>query len=214
MATRPVFVPDFRKPFYKVCNTDFVFCPGFSSAQKQRSIDNLHTSFLNLHPEARILEISTKSPTYIGVELSAFNLQITLENGDKVPLECAFQAGKVFENGGPYLDLLYAPPYLVKKDERLKNSGKIISFEFEGKTFPNVPKTFFYNWLYIKALTDDPGLSGTLAEYSAFTDIEFNPLKSLNCQAMAAAIFVGLKTSGRLEQAIESPEAFLETVYS
>ena len=36
--------------------------------------------------------------------------------------------------------------------------------------------------------------------YDAFTDIEFNPDKSLNCQARAAAMFVALNREGLIGQ--------------
>lgn len=47
-----------------------------------------------------------------------------------------------------------------------------------------------------------------------FTDIEFNPKKSLNCQARSAAIFVSLERSGLLQQALSSPAHFKEIVYN
>lgn len=37
-----------------------------------------------------------------------------------------------------------------------------------------------------------------LLEYDGFTDIEFNPQKSLNCQAKAAALYVSLCRNGLL----------------
>ncbi len=76
------------------------------------------------------------------------------------------------------------------------------------------PKTYFYNWLYINALTQTPGLSKVVLEYDAFSDIEFNPNRSINCQAEVAAIYVGLCRSGKIDDALKDKEAFLETVYN
>ena len=48
-------------------------------------------------------------------------------------------------------------------------------------------------------------------EFDAFTDIEFNPNKSLNCQARAAALFVAMKKLGRLEACREF-QSFLTAI--
>lgn len=73
--------------------------------QKQKSILSLHKNFLEKYPQRRILEISTKSNNELGVKLSAFNLMIHT-NERAFSVESAFQSSKVFENGGPYTDLL------------------------------------------------------------------------------------------------------------
>ena len=65
---------------------------------------------------------------------------------------------------------------------------------------PLIPRTAFYDWLYINALMENADLAEQVMEYDAFTDIEFNPNKSINCQARAAALFVAMKKLGRLEE--------------
>ncbi|TON36462.1 hypothetical protein CGH58_23515, partial [Vibrio parahaemolyticus] len=42
-----------------------------------------------------------------------------------------------------------------------------------------------------------------------FTDIEFNPEKSINCQAHAVALYRSLVHNGVLQQALSSPSEFL-----
>ena len=84
------------------------------------------------------MEISTKSLENIGIKLSAFNLQI-----DNYTLENIFQSAKVFENGGPYLDLLDLSPKEAKRDERLHNSGSLKAFRYQNEDFPLIPKTVF-----------------------------------------------------------------------
>ena len=49
--------------------------------------------------------------------------------------------------------------------------------------------------------------------YYAFTDIVFNPQKSLNCQAVAAAIYVSLRKQNLLQQALRDKNLFLKIVY-
>ena len=58
----------------------------------------------------------------------------------------------------------------------------------------------FYDWLYIRALAQNSELALSLMEYNAFTDIAFNPKKSINCQANSAALFVSLKKQGLSEE--------------
>ena len=56
-------------------------------------------------------------------------------------------------------------------------------------------------------------LTKQIIEYDAFTDIEFNPSKSINCQAQAAAIFVSLYRKGILEEALLDIDSFERIVY-
>jgi hypothetical protein len=50
-----------------------------------------------------------------------------------------------------------------------------------------------------------------LHRYAAFTDIEFNPQRSVNGQARSTALFVSLLTKGRVDSAVDSPQAFIAT---
>ena len=111
------------------------------------------------------------------------------------------------------LILLDKPSINAKKDERLKNNGQIIGFSFYNETFSINPLTYFYNWLYINALNDNDDLNKQLINYDAFTDIVFNPQKSLNCQAAAAAIYVSLRKQNLLQQALKDKNLFLKIVY-
>lgn len=201
MAKRPVFVPQEKASFARGIETEFSWNGGFAPSQKQKNIHALHGAFQAAHPDARILEISSKSMQENGPALSAFALpKYVPALGKSVPLENVFQAGKVFEHGGPYPDLLTLSPRDAKRDERLRTGGKLTGFVFGGKTYPTEPKTAFYDYLYIIALLENPALTETVLSYNAFTDIEFNPQKSLNCQAAAAARFVSLHRLGLLKE--------------
>lgn len=213
MAVRPVFVVSSDDNCFVQKNVQFEFFSGFSETQKQKSISSLHNSFLSKHSNMKILEISSKSQNPLGINLSAFNLMIENNNGNKFSVESAFQASKVFELGGPYRDLLSVSSKEAKKDIRLRNSGKLIAFKISGKTFKITPKTLFYNWLYINALNMHEDLTKQIIEYDAFTDIEFNPNRSINCQARAAAIFVSLYRKGVLHEALKDIDSFERIVY-
>jgi len=146
----------------------------------------------------------------LGRQLSAFNLMLEDKVGRReVSVENAFQASKVFERGGPFLDLLNVSPADAKRDPRLQESGRLTGFCFFGEDWPNEPPTAFYDWIYINALHQHTELAKAVAEYDIFTDIAFNPSKSINCQASAVALYVALVRRGDLQAAISSREAFL-----
>ena len=209
MAERPVFIASKTKPYSRVMQVSFVWNGGFAKSQSQKNIRAMHSEYHKLYSEGKILEISSKSEQDLGVKLSAFNLMTFVPSLAKdVPLECVFQAGKVFNEGGPYLDLLNVPSKEAKRDDRLKNSGRIIGFRFEGIDYPSEPKTAFYDWMYYTALKNNPDLFEELQEYDAFTDIAFNPERSLNCQAQTAARIIGIIRSGNTEL-LDSFEKFL-----
>lgn len=214
MANRPVYVSRDSFPYVERVDVEFKFYSGFALIQKQRSIQSLHREFQNLYPDKPVLEISSKSELSLGVELSAFNLKITLpKSGKIISVENAFQSSKVFEDGGPFRDLLYKSSREAKTDPRLKNSGALKAFQFFNTEFPLEPKTYFYSWLYINALARQQELAKEILNFSAFTDIECNPKKTINTQAEAAAVFIGLNRAGMIDAALESKESFLKIVY-
>ena len=208
MAKRKTFVVSLNDIFEEK-EIDFVFYSGFSITQKQKSIDSLHNAIKELYYDASILEISSKSPIELGRKLSAFNLKL-----DGISLENIFQSSKVFEYGGPYEDLLSKTPIEAKKDPRIKDSGRIIGFKYQGINYPSIPKTLFYDWIYCQALYSDKELMSSIINYDFFTDIEFNHEKSLNCQARSAAIFVSLYQKGLLEECLADIVKFEECVYN
>lgn len=213
MAVRPVYCTLTTAPFVTVEYIDFQYFSGFSVTQKQKSILSLHKNFLEKYPQRKILEISTKSNNDLGVKLSAFNLMIHT-NERAFSVESAFQSSKVFENGGPYTDLLNKSSKEAKKDPRIRNSGKLKAFHYFNSIYPLEPKDYFYNWLYINTLFLNNDLSEKIQEYDCFTDIEFNPQRSINCQAKAAAIFTGLAKAGVLKEALNDRNLFLKLVYN
>lgn len=162
---------------------EFKWNGGFAVSQKQKNIVNLHEEIMR-KTGAKALEVSSKGLVHLGNEMSAFFLKY---NG--ILLENVFQSSKKYEDGGPYRDLLEVSPKEAKRDERHKNSGKLISFCLDGEEWGLEPKTLFYDYIYVKALVESKGKNLDLSEYIWFTDIEFNPNKSINCQARSAAIY-------------------------
>ncbi len=210
MAIRPVFLSTDTPAYFKRVDTEFEYHGGFSLQQKQRCVHSLHDSFQRDNPQANLLEISSKSDNPLGVALSAFNLSFMTNKKRKMTVETAFQGSKVFENGGPYTDLYFVSSIAAKKDPRIKDSGEVVGFSLMGKEYETEPKTYFYDWLYINALMLNQDLADQLMEYDAFTDIEFNPNRSINCQAEAVAIYVGLRRNDLLKSVMDDKGKFRE----
>lgn len=211
MAKRPVFIPKIvGSALVETRMVDFHYYSGFAVVQKQKSIASLHEAIKNTLNTVKVLEISSKSESELGVALSAFNLMmVDKKSQKKFSVECAFQSSKVFEYGGPFLDLLNVESRKAKKDERLKTSGQLKKFTFYGIDWELEPLTAFYDWLYINALKFNVHYHLELLQYEAFTDIEFNPQRSINCQAYSVAMFVSLAKRNLLDK-IRDPKEFLE----
>ena len=219
MAKRPVFIPSSDGNLIRIAQVEFKWHSGMSNVQKQKSVLSLHDAITRHTGLKKILEISTKSQTDLGVKLSAFNLFLKTSPSEKAPVEAFFQGSKVFFGGGPYTDIYKKTSLQAKRDKRLRNSGHLVKFQYQGDflhegDWPLIPKTAFYDWLYIRALRQNWSLAQKLMEYDAFTDIEFNPEKSINCQAAAAALYKSLKERDILDSVLSSRKQFLKFLKS
>lgn len=214
MAARPIFSPMTQEVGVIEELLDFYWFSGLAASQKKRSIRSLH-DVAESRGYKNVLEISSKSENELGIKLSAFNLIIkTKKYGNEFTVETAFQGSKVFELGGPYKDLFGLDSLKAKKDIRLKESGNLVGFTFFGLNFPIFPRTYFYDWLYINALNGNSELAAEVKKYDAFSDIEFNPKKSINCQAHAVALYISLVKNNQLTKALTGPSQFLECTFS
>lgn len=212
MAERPIFIPWFEgQSLVKEKSVSFKWNPGLAIAQKRKNIEALHQAAA-LRQITPILECSTKSLDTLGSKLSAFNLQLITDCYGRLTLECAFQGSKVFEKGGPYTDLYRRDSRDAKGDVRLQESGVLIGFSFENQQYPLKPKTAFYDWLFIRSLYPHREYLRRLRQYAAFSDIEFNPERSINCQARSTALFVALEMKGLLERCHNSFGFFSEVL--
>lgn len=201
MAERPVFIPNkYGSALVVEVPVTFQWHPGMAPSQKKKNVVSLHSAAIS-HGLNNLLEISSKSSENLGIRLSAFNLILNADN-ESIPMESAYQGSKVFRFGGPYTDLYFKSPRDAKKDIRLKESGDLIRFNFFGKDYPLLPKTAFYDWLYIKCLYPHRQWIIEHAMYDGYTDIEFNPKKSINCQARAFAEFIALYKRDQLDASV------------
>ena len=211
MAIRPIFFSSHKQDsLLETREVDFIWHPGLSVSQKQKSITSLHNAAKEQLELCSILEISSKSKIDFGVKLSAFNLCLTNRDDITASVESFFQGSKVFTKGGPYIDLYQKSSREAKKDPRIAESGGLLKFNFDNNEWPLKPPTVFYDWLYCSALTQNQDLAETLLDYDSFTDIEFNPSKSINCQAASAAIYKSMCEKGLINDAMKSYSSFIE----
>jgi len=207
MAERPVFVPiPSGRRMVAAVPIEFKWHPGMAPTQKKKNVLELHQAAA-ARGLVHLLEISSKSDREIGRRLSAFHQKVTLGEST-ISLESAYQGSKVFDRVGPFFDILYKEPRDAKRDPRLKESGRLTCFEFDGKKYPINPETAFYDWLYCNAIFPARDWLKRLDKMDGFTDIEFNPEKSINCQARSCALFVSLERRGLLDTALSSFENF------
>jgi len=218
MAKRPVFIVSIEdNSLIKEREIEFEYHTGFAAVQKQKSIKNLHKEVLK-DDSLNVLEVSTKSEIELGNKLSAFNLSFKTNEGKKVYLESIFQGSKIFhKNDGPFIDLYFKPPIEAKQDSRIDRTKTITGFKYDNIFWNPEPKTAFYDWLYLNALNQNVQNSNDsiyedILNYNAFTDIEFNPKKSINCQARSCALFVSLTNRGMLQDALLNKDSFLEII--
>lgn len=189
MTTRPGWSVQEKQVVCK--DFSFEWNRGFSLRQKQKNVISLHSA-IEKQTQEKALEVSSKGFVDLGKNISAFSLKY-----HGTFLENVFQSSKEFEQGGPYRDLMNVSPKEAKQDERIRNSGRIVSFCLEGdQKWPTEPKTLFYDYIYIQALIQNYGKNLDLKDYEWFTDIEFNPKKSINCQARSVAIYKLIQEMG------------------
>lgn len=199
-ATRPLFIPDTNELVGEK-HVEFEWFMGMAPTQKQKSIEALHKKAKEAGYQT-VLEISTYSPEPLGVKLSAFNLRFSSSRSSGT-VEELYQKSKVIER----LDG-------VGISEKNGTKGlRPTSFNFEGFKWPLEPLSAFYDWLYINALKKNTDLSNAVCGFQAFTDIAYNPKKSLSTQARSAALYVSLAQLGKIEQTQE-PQEFLQLLKS
>ncbi len=202
MASRPIFIPNYKginlveERFF-----DFTWSSGFAECQKKKNVAALHAAAKQDGIE-RILEISSKSNEAVGLRLSAFSLKIEID-GTEYPLESVYQGSKLFEKCGPFPNIFCYEPRQAKRYVRTLDQGHLLGFELLSVRYPLIPKNAFYDWLYIRALAKHVDWITKNVSYDAYTDIEFNPQRQVNCQARAFAEYKSLAARSKLMMAAQ-----------
>lgn len=217
MSIRPVFISVDSYPFYREIHVELDWFQGFALSQKRKCETSLHLNFLNKYPSSNILEVSSASTNPLGYHLSAMHLFRKDEEGRSICCESEFQASRInkTENLGPLLHLMYEDGKTAKKEYQ-QVFGKNHSYHYLCGEYlipaPDYHISLFYDYNYIKYLLDPMNkkvknklISGN---YDAFSDIATT---SLNSQARACAIFVGLYQAGLLDK-VKTIEGYMEVM--
>lgn len=208
MAHRPIFIAgNLTGPLFKEVSIQFKWHPGLAASQRRKCVHSLHEAAKDIGcPD--ILEVSTKSGHELGRRLSAFRLDVSLSQ-IKTKIECMYQGAKVFEKGGPFPELFKAKPIEAKRFFKQKDLGLIKWFDVGGTLYENLPFHAFYDWLFLRALSQHQDfLREGLAPFSGFSDIEFNPARSINTQARTIAIIKTLIARRELDRCAEDYNYF------
>lgn len=210
MAKRPIFIStnNFNEPIIEK-EIEFEWVKGLSFQQKQKRVELFHECIKTEYNDAKILEVSTKSKDELGIKLSAFNLRIKYKNINTT-IESVYQSSKIYKNNRNNKDLIFKSSQTAKKESIKYRLEEIIGFKFEDIEFENEPMGMFYDWLYIKGLMQNSKYFKEIVKYNIFTDIEFNPKKSYNCQARALAIFKTLYISKKINEIMKDVESYKE----
>ena len=76
-------------------------------------------------------------------------------------------------------------------------------------SFPIEPKTVFYDYLYVLALTQNPEIAEQVLAYYCYTDVEFNHKKQFASQARSCAIYKYLVDNNNLSDYIQDVNKFI-----
>lgn len=204
MATKMCFAVGSNVAFEEKI-VEFEYIKGMAFSQKQKNVLSFHKSIQERFPKSHIIEISTKSHEPLGVRLSAFNLKL-----DGYPLECVFQSSKLFDGNVQFNHLLFEEPKAAKQYIHDNASLRLIGFKYKGELFDLIPRTMFYDYIYISALMQSNMDVSDIANYDIFTDIEFNEKKVYNCQARSCAIYAYMLRKGKVDYYMSSRERFKE----
>ncbi len=211
MVTRPVFIPEMNHVGVKViASAPFAWNPGFSMVQKKKNVAALHNALKQMDENLHPLEISSRSDECLGIRLSAFNLGVE-SNGRFFSVESVYQASKVFSNGaGPFPELYAANPAEVRNRVKEHEASPLKMYKYGNEVWPLNPTRAFYNWIYCRVLNRNSDLVNGLTDYNCFTDIAFNPVRAVNCQAYAVALYISIARNGLIEEALSGKDSFLK----
>lgn len=209
MTSRPIFIPCTDRIGVKVIDVSFDWNRGLALSQMRKNVHALHQAAIACRCCIKPLEISSRSEVACGNSLSAFNLTRSSRRG-AMSVESIYQGSKVFPNGvGPFPEMYTKNPKEVRDFVKKVSDGMpIIGFSTGKTSWPCEPTRLFYDWVYCKTLYSNQELVSEASCYDAYTDIAFNPKKSVNCQAYAIALYMSMKAHGALDTALGDVELF------
>jgi|LFRM01.1.fsa_nt_gb hypothetical protein len=209
MAKRLYFI---AKPSYQGLivekTINFEYFRGQDPKQTEKSIESMQHAIKAYESGGKVLEVSKYSPSLLGKQLSSLNLEYENNEGRSYPVINIFESSKVFENGGPYRDLLHVDLKDLDEDPRLKESGRLLGFHFEDEPYSLEPRSLFFDYIYISALHQQKEIQEKLLEFDMISDVTYQMGKMFASSARACAYFISLKRTNKLESALESLDSF------
>lgn len=140
-----------------------------NNIDKKKAINSIERKLEKLEgKEINHLDINIRNPNPLARKLAPYHISL----GD-CKVESIYQASKMFDAGGPYLDLERKPVAKAMNDPRIQNSGNVIDIFYDGEYWGN-DREFFYDYLYILAAKEsiDNEELKNLLKYDYFTDVE------------------------------------------
>lgn len=209
MAKRIVYIKTKKAPFYKELEVDFAWIPCLNNICRSKCIMNLLTKLDELYSEIKALDVSYISGNEKGVILSSLEKPITLTSEGTVPVESFYPSSKLFNHINPNYLMLDA--YAVYAKDVLSMTVDNTYYLFDNKKYATDVLPFFYDWLFCQALNQNMEFALRLLNFDAYCSI-MSPVKSIKCEARAAAIYEGLRTSGQLPECLANFAVFFRTL--
>lgn len=216
MTTRPLFLPHLpgqaEHPGVKQMDIAFQWVPGLAKTQQAKCLSSLQAAIRQSGAAKNPLEVSTRSNDPIGQALSAYRLELP----DRATVELHYQAAKIYPYEGPHPEWFKLSPEALRSEVKAFKA-RIQKTPLQGfqdgineSPWQLTPPHAFYDWLYLSALRHNPAYAKHLLRHDGFTDLAFNPTRSFNSQAYAAALYASFHAFGCLEEALASRENFLK----
>ena len=138
------------------------------------------------------------------------NLRLPRHEEHRRTCRCRCHRCSYCHEGRPFLP---RPLWPFKLEAELEaRDQELIGFEYLSETWPLDPPAALYDYIYLQAITQllsqHPEAGNELAVFEAFTDVEFNPKKSLSCQARTCSLFIGLGGLEPVRRLLADPSAF------
>lgn len=208
MAKRLYFIP--RASYRGLLVEKTIHYPEVRGERKdtlKKSLETMHHRILAKESGGRLLEVSPYGSN-LGKKLTPWTLTLNLKSGESFPVAAILESAKVFERGGPYEDLAEKDQDVLLSDTRLTESGRLLGYHFEGEAFTLNPRHKFFDYLYIRALSQKPELFEDLLQVDILTDITYQMHSMYLSPARAVGYFISLLRLGILEEILQSDEKF------
>lgn len=166
MSKKRAYYIDSGRICYKV--VDFAHSTK-GNIDKKKAISAMHRKLEKIDGKrVTHLDINIRNPNALAKKLAPY--QISLRD---YKVESIYQASKIFDHGGPYNDLEKVSVADALNDPRIKDSGNVVDFFYNGEYWERNSE-YFYDFLYVSAVRESISNEELkeLLKYDYFTDLE------------------------------------------